>query len=85
LVNAAAIAAIKEHIFLREKSRKSDNANKIADSTDNNQKDLNLENQPQSISNGSGLKISMRHFEDALKKVRKRNDFHTLDMPDTQS
>lgn len=85
LVNAAAIAAIKEHIFLREKSRKSDNANKIADSTDNNQKDLNLENQPQSKSNGSGLKISMRHFEDALKKVRKRNDFHTLDMPDTQS
>jgi transitional endoplasmic reticulum ATPase len=90
LVNAAAIAAIKELISLREKSRRLDNANKIADSTDtNNQKDRNLENQPQpqpqSKSNGSGLKISMRHFEDALKKVRKGNDFHTLDMPDTRS
>lgn len=85
LVNAAAIAAIKEHIFLGEKSGKSDNANKIVDSTGNNQKDLNLENQPQSKSNGLGLKISMRHFEVALKKVRKRNDFHTLDTPDTRS
>ena len=39
LVNAAAIAAIKEHIFLREKSRKLDDANEIFDSPDNNQKD----------------------------------------------
>ena len=52
--------------------------------TDNNQKDRNLENQPRSKSN-IGLKISMRHFEDALKKITKRNDFHTLDIPDKVS
>ena len=58
---------------------------KSSDSTDNNQKDRNLENQPQSKSNRVGLKISMRHFEDALKKITKRNDFHTLDIPDKVS
>jgi transitional endoplasmic reticulum ATPase len=82
LVNAAAIAAIKEHIFLREKSKRLDNAGEISDTTNSNQKDRNLKNQ--SKFNGSGLKIGMRHFEDALKKIRKRNDFHTLDMPDTK-
>ncbi len=82
LVNAAAIAAIKEHIFLREKSKRLDDAGEISDTTNSNQKDRNLKNQ--SKFNGSGLKIGMRHFEDALKKIRKRNDFHTLDMPDTK-
>ena len=82
LVNAAAIAAIKEHIFLREKSKRLNNAGEISDTTNSNQKDRNLKNQ--SKFNGSGLKIGMRHFEDALKKIRKRNDFHTLDMPDTK-
>ena len=83
LVNAAAIAAIKEHIFLREKSKRLDDAaGEISDTTNSNQKDHNLKNQ--SKFNGSGLKIGMRHFEDALKKIRKRNDFHTLDMPDTK-
>jgi transitional endoplasmic reticulum ATPase len=82
LVNAAAISAIKEHIFLKEKSKRLDDAGEISDNTNSNQKDRSLKNQ--SKFNGSGLKISMRHFEDALKKIRKRNDFHTLDMPDTK-
>jgi transitional endoplasmic reticulum ATPase len=83
LVNAAAIAAIKEHIFLREKSKRLDDAaGEISDTTNSNQKDHNLKNQ--SKFNGSGLKIGMRHFEDALKKIRKRNEFHKLDMPDTK-
>ena len=73
LVNAAAIAAIKEHILLKEKSMKLDDVNKIADSTYTNQKNRNLENQLKS----DGLKISMRHFEEALKKIMKRNDFYT--------
>jgi transitional endoplasmic reticulum ATPase len=80
LVNAAAIAAIKEHIFLREKSRKLDDANEISDSNDNHQKDYIQENQSKS----TGLKISMKHFEDALKKIRKRNDFHMSGIPNTK-
>ena len=51
LVNAAAMAAIKDHIFLKEKSRKLDDANEISERTDNNKKDRNLENQPRSKSN----------------------------------
>jgi transitional endoplasmic reticulum ATPase len=80
LVNAAAIAAIKEHIFLREKSRKLEDVNEISDSNDNHQKDYIQENQSKS----TGLKISMKHFEDALKKIRKRNDFHMLGIPNTK-
>ncbi len=80
LVNAAAIAAIKEHIFLREKSRKLEDANEISDSNDNHQKDYIQENQSKS----TGLKISMKHFEDALKKIRKRNGFHMSGIPNTK-
>ena len=80
LVNAAAIAAIKEHIFLREKSRKLEDANEISDSNDNHQKDYIQENQSKS----TGLKISMKHFEDALKKIRKRNNFHMSGIPNTK-
>ncbi len=80
LVNAAAIAAIKEHIFLREKSRKLEDADEISGSPDNDQKDGIPKNQSKS----TGLKISMKHFEDALKKIRKRNDFHMSDIPNTK-
>jgi transitional endoplasmic reticulum ATPase len=72
LVNAAAILAIKEHINLMEKS---DNA-KItsqAISHHNNKETVNIIS-PRSMK----FRISMRHFEDALKKIKKKETLHNI-------
>ena len=79
LVNAAAIAAIKEHIHLVQKSNgtnissevkenhnKKTSAAAIAIATDN------------TTSEQIGLRIGMRHFEDALKKIKKRETLSTF-------
>ncbi|HET6589971.1 MAG TPA: CDC48 family AAA ATPase [Candidatus Nitrosocosmicus sp.] len=72
LVNAAAILAIKEHINLMEKS---DNA-KItsqAISHHNNKETVNIIS-PRSMK----FRISMRHFEDTLKKIKKKETLHNI-------
>lgn len=73
LVNAAAILAIKEHINLIQKSDGSDIASKL-DNPRNNIKTTTYNITPKSVR----LSIGMHHFEEALKKIKKRETLSTV-------
>jgi transitional endoplasmic reticulum ATPase len=73
LVNAAAILAIKEHINLIQKSDSSDIASKL-DNHRNNIKTTTYNITPKSVR----LSIGMHHFEEALKKIKKRETLSTV-------
>jgi len=65
IVNAAAMASIKDHIYSLKKSDSSAEKSKV---------DKNNHNKPSSdnTSQSIRLRISMTHFEEALRKIKKR-------------
>ena len=65
IVNAAAMASIKDHIYSLKKSDSSAEKSKV---DKNNHNKLSSDNTSQSIR----LRISMKHFEEALRKIKKR-------------
>jgi transitional endoplasmic reticulum ATPase len=72
LVNAAAIVAIKEHINLIQKSDNAKISSQV-NSSHNNEETSDL------ISpTSTKLRISMRHFEDALKKIKKKETLSNI-------
>jgi transitional endoplasmic reticulum ATPase len=72
LVNAAAIIAIKEHIHLIQKSDSTGTSS--YDNNHHNNKKTTDHITPKSVR----LRIGMRHFEDALKKVKNRETLSTV-------
>jgi transitional endoplasmic reticulum ATPase len=72
LVNAAAIVAIKEHIDLIQKSDSIDILSQV--NNQHNNKKTTESTAPKSVR----LRIGMRHFEDALKKIKKRETLSTV-------
>jgi transitional endoplasmic reticulum ATPase len=72
LVNAAAIVAIKEHIELMQKSDSKGVSSQINNHHNNKQTADNIS--PKSVK----FRISMRHFEGALKKIKKRETISSV-------
>ena len=73
LVNAAAIAAIKDRISLLKNSEGTD-LNSTENKDHNNKKKI----ADSVTSKLNGLKLEMRHFEDALQKIKKKEALHSI-------
>jgi transitional endoplasmic reticulum ATPase len=76
LVNAAAILAIKEHINLIQKSDSTGVSSQLDSHLYNNKRPAKTDST--TTAKSMRLKISMRHFEDALKKIKKRETLSTV-------
>ncbi len=82
MVNAAAISAIKEHLTIRNENMSNSalklttTTGKIANKNDNDS-DIKISDSKakftDNIHANMPLRISMRHFESALQKIKKRN------------
>ena len=68
LVNAAAIAAVKEHVISREQKEQNKNQR-----TDNNIKDTFKIQEKKENKLKEELEISMKHFESSFSKIAKKN------------
>ncbi|WP_458744495.1 CDC48 family AAA ATPase [Candidatus Nitrosocosmicus sp. T] len=78
LVNAAAIAAIKEHIYLIQKSKGTNVTSEVKENNNKKTSAVAVAIADNTTSKQIGLRIGMRHFEDALKKVKKRETLSTF-------
>ncbi|MDF0682408.1 MAG: CDC48 family AAA ATPase [Candidatus Nitrosocosmicus sp.] len=74
VVNTAVMAAIKEHIHSLKKLDDSDTNSEINKNNYNKATSSTLDN----TSKSSRLSVTMRHFEEALKKIKKREMLSTL-------
>ncbi|HKR73235.1 MAG TPA: hypothetical protein VJR94_03895, partial [Candidatus Nitrosocosmicus sp.] len=75
IVNAAAMASIKEHVYSLKKSDSTTAKSKVNQNNHNKAVSLPLDNTSKSIR----LRISMTHFEEALRKIKKREThLHSL-------
>ena len=69
IVNAAAMASIKDHIYSLKKSDNTTTAkSKVKQDNDNKASLSSIDN----TSKSTRLRISMTHFEEALRKIKKR-------------
>ena len=77
LVNAAAIAAIKDHIYLIQKSKGTKVTSEVKENY-NKKTTAAAATADNTASKQIGLRIGMRHLEDALKKVKKKETLSTF-------
>jgi len=69
LINAAAIAAVKEHVIIREQKEQNKNQQK----TDTNLTDTSKIQEIKENKSIEELEISMKHFESSFSKIAKKN------------